>query len=202
MYNPSVHQIKDTDSILALIKEYPFAILITQSEVGPVATHLPVLVEQNDPLILGAHMAKANPHWKFFESGTPSMLIFNGPHTYISPSRYVTRPNVPTWNYVAIHAYGDIEVVSDPIACVDHLKTMVDAMDPNLKASHPESTEVELLRSKLSGVVVFRMKVDRLEAKAKLNQNKPEQDRLAVRDQLFESSDPQEVRMAQMMNGD
>ena len=201
MYTPPVHRIEDLEVITALVKQFPFAILVSTGTNGIEVTHLPVLIEQQEPLILAAHMARANPHWHQFGSDSSSLFIIQGPHAYISPRNYVTRPNVPTWNYVAVHLSGRVEVIEDEEACLDHLRSMTLQMDPDISESHEESLEETFHQSKLKGLVVFRMRVERIEAKAKLSQNKSEPDRLAVKDALCDSQDPQERCMSQMMDG-
>lgn len=198
MYIPSAFKIDDPEAIRAAVQDNPFAILISTVDGEPVATHLPILVGQEAGKdILFGHIAKANRHWQAF--GTSSLLIFAGPHGYVSPSWYETRPNVPTWNYIAIHAYGTPQLVDDPAAMECHLREMVLTFDPELPTTHPESVSPETIHRLIPGIVMFRMPVDRWEAKAKLNQNRKEQDRLAVRARYLESEKPEERAMARMM---
>src|SRR5579859_5538553 len=92
----------------------PFAILVSPSENGPLATHLPLLVEERaEQVILRGHFAKANHHWSILEQEQESLVIFHGPHAYVSPSLYETRESVPTWNYAAVHVYGEPTLFSD-----------------------------------------------------------------------------------------
>lgn len=198
MYIPGAFRIEDQSLIHEIVRANAFATLVTTLDGEPWATHLPILLAtEGEEDILVGHVAKANPHWRAF--GAKSLAIFAGPHGYVSPSWYETRPNVPTWNYVAVHAYGTPELVDDPIWSVRHLQQMVHIFDPNLSESHPESTQEEFLQKKLAGLVAFRMPVDRWDAKAKLNQNKPESDRLAVRERYLASERSDEQAMAQLM---
>lgn len=195
MYIPGAFRIEDPDLIARIVRENPFATLVTVSDGEPTATHLPILLAGPDLLV--GHFAKANDQWRGF--GENALAIFAGPHGYVSPTWYETSPNVPTWNYIAVHAYGVPEVVEDSGEVLTHLGDMVSAFDPSLAATHPESMEASFLEKKLAGLVAFRMPVRRWEAKAKLNQNKPERDRLAVRERYLASSDPLERAMATLM---
>ncbi len=194
MYIPEVFRIDDVATIHEIVRANAFATLVSNIDGEPIATHLPLMLHED---ILIGHVARANPHWRAF--GTKALAIFAGPHGYVSPSWYETKPNVPTWNYVAVHAYGTPEILDDPDAVIEHLSGMVQVFDPSLGGSNPESTDREFLRKKISGIVAFRMPVKRWDAKAKLNQNKPEADRLAVRGRFEDSEDPLERQMAQMM---
>ncbi len=126
-------------------------------------------------------------------------MIFSGPHGYVSPSWYKTRPNVPTWNYVAIHAYGTPELVCDEAVIESHLREMVVTFDPNLPVTHPESSSTESIKRLRPGIEMFRMVVERWEGKAKLNQNRHEEDRLAVRARYLDSDRLEERAMAELM---
>lgn len=199
MYIPSAFKIEDPLLIHEIVRANSFATLVTTLDGEPWATHLPILLaEEEGTDILVGHVAKANPHWRAF--GLKSLAIFAGPHGYVSPAWYATQPNVPTWNYVSVHAYGTPEIMDDPDWAVQHLRHMVHTFDPNLAETNPESTEADFLHKKLAGLVAFRMPVDRWDAKAKLNQNKPESDRLAIRDRYLESVLPDEQSMARLMS--
>jgi len=106
MYTPASNRIEDRARHITFMREYNFAALVTGTEGRLLATHLPFMVIEDDAgLRLQAHMAKANPQWQDFAEGGEVLVIFSGPHAYISPSLYERKPSVPTWNYVAVHAY-------------------------------------------------------------------------------------------------
>ncbi|HWD39804.1 MAG TPA: FMN-binding negative transcriptional regulator [Fimbriimonas sp.] len=199
MYLPEAFRIEDSTTILEVLRANSFAILVSNSSSGLTATHLPLLVDSEEPLVLAGHVSKANPHWRSFDGDTDVMAIFSGPHTYVSPSLYVTRPNVPTWNYVTVHAYGRPALVGDSQEKLRHLQAALAFYDPHLRDSQPESVSDEYLESRLGGLVAFKMQVTRLEAKGKLNQNKSEADRLAVRDHLAQSEAAELRQMAEFM---
>lgn len=181
------------------MRQNPFAILVTTIDGVPVATHLPILVEGIDPIMLCGHMARQNQQWKSLDGGTESLIIFSGPHGYVSPQFYESHPNVPTWNYVSIHAYGIVELIEDDTEALDHLSRIVSTFDSSLSEAQPESTDPAFYERLLPGIVAFRFTVTRVDAKAKLNQNKAEPDRLAVKTR-YESSDiPDEQAMFRLM---
>src|SRR5258708_34802559 len=103
LYIPEFNRIEDRALTLAFLRANPFATLISTTETGPFATHVPILAHEADGhLHLRGHMAKANPHWKSLAQDQESLVIFSGPHAYISPSLYEIRESVPTWNYAAV----------------------------------------------------------------------------------------------------
>jgi len=193
MYIPAVNRIDDRDLIVEIMQKNSFATLVSTVEGEPVATHLPVLVEPGDPLVLMAQ-------WRTFSGDSNALVIFSGPHGYVSPRWYESRPNVPTWNYVSVHAYGPVEIIEDEELALAHLKTMVETFDPTLSELQPDSMDTEYHRKLLRGIVVFRITVERVDAKAKLNQNKSEADRSAVRTRYETSDLADEREMGAMMS--
>src|SRR5207302_2568468 len=127
MYIPKAFREDDLKTLLKLIREYSFATLITQHEGVPFATHLPFILDaQRGPNgTLLAHMARANPQWQHFASGQEELVIFQGPHAYISPSWYEVELSVPTWNYATVHAYGRPRIVRDQVELYSHLRDLV-----------------------------------------------------------------------------
>src|SRR5216683_6164567 len=114
VYIPEFNRVEDRAVALAFMQANPFAILISATDEGPFATHLPILAREIDgQLQLRGHVAKANPHWKSLESDQHPLVIFSGPHAYISPSLYEIRESVPTWNYAAVHVYGSGTVFTE-----------------------------------------------------------------------------------------
>ena len=113
MYIPEFNRVRDHAEIVSFVHANPFAILVSPSDTGPFASHIPILArEVEDQMILHGHLAKANPHWELLQKNEDrsndqeSLVIFHGPHAYISPSWYVMQHTVPTWNYAAVHVYG------------------------------------------------------------------------------------------------
>ena len=114
MYIPEFNRIEDRDTSLAFLRAHPFAVLISSVDGLPFASHVPLAVtERSGQIVLRGHVAKANPHWKSFQQEQESLVIFQGPHAYISPALYEIRESVPTWNYAAVHVYGRVTLVDE-----------------------------------------------------------------------------------------
>lgn len=179
MYIPEHFAETDPEALVAVIRDYNFGTLITGGRRGLFATHLPFVADnERPPRRLHAHMAKANPHWKDIGEGIDALAIFQGPHAYISPSWYVSRPRVPTWNYISVHVYGQLRLLSDPQDVLDTLARTVSHQEdgraePWRMASLPES----YLAGMAKNVVALELQVQRIEGKFKLGQNMPEADR-------------------------
>src|SRR5438105_15403048 len=175
------------------MRDQSFATLVSQHDGAPVATHLPLLLRDDPPPwgTLVGHMARANPQWQGFAGGEEVLAIFQGPHAYVSPSWYETAPAVPTWNYVAVHAYGVprlIESGPDRRAIVEE---MVRAYEADFAAPwRLEDQPAEFVERMLRGVVGFEIRLTRVEGKAKLSQNRSEADRRGVVAALEASGDP------------
>ena len=199
MYIPEYHRVEDRGVALAFMRANPFAILCSTTADGPFATHLPVLADEVDGRVqLRGHVAKANPHWKCIEQGKESLVIFHGPHAYISPSLYEARESVPTWNYAAVHVYGKGTIVTDE-ARLDHmLKELIARFDSQYAEQWPSLSEQ--YRTRLLGHVVgFEIAATRVETKFKLSQNGTRTDQETVIQSLASSSDSTVTAVAALM---
>jgi len=194
VYIPAAFKVDDPAVLYDVMRQNSFATVISNGDGEPFASHLPLLIEEG--MLIG-HMAKANPHWKMFD-GRSALCIFSGPHAYVSPRIYATAPNVPTWNYVTVHAYGKPEIIEDTEASLKILEDSLDHFDPQLERT-PELAEY--LRKQLPGIVAFHMPIDRLEGKFKLNQNKKPEDRNAVIETFTHSNRTDEREVANAMAG-
>jgi transcriptional regulator len=192
VYIPRHFAVTDPETLHRVICENSFATLISSTNDEPFATHIPLLLEGDE---LVGHMARANPHWKQFD-GRSALAIFQGPHAYVSPRIYVTAPNVPTWNYVTVHVYGKPQVIEDPDESADILYKSMAVYDPTMSLDDGFHT---YLQKQLPGIVAFRLPIDRLEGKFKLNQNKIDVDRNAVIETFSSSSDEHEREVAKAM---
>ncbi|HUN53162.1 MAG TPA: FMN-binding negative transcriptional regulator [Candidatus Sulfotelmatobacter sp.] len=194
MYVPTHFAVADPAASHRLIAENAFGELVTVDETGaPFASHLPFLLDagRGPQGTLVAHMARANPQWRHFAAGKPVLAIFHGPHAYVSPAWYATHPAVPTWNYVAVHAYGVPRIVEDASAVKDILGRLVDANEAaNGTAWRMGGLSEPYLAGMLRGIVAFEMPIDRLEGKAKLSQNRDATDQARVAAALEQSADP------------
>jgi transcriptional regulator len=192
VYIPRHFAVEDRETLNRVMRENSFATLITSGHEGPFATHIPLIVE-GDAII--GHMAKANPHWKSFD-GRTALAIFQGPHAYVSPRIYVTTPNVPTWNYVTVHAYGKPQLIESPTESADILYKSMALYDPAMQL---DDAFHDYLQKQLLGIVAFRIPIDRLEGKFKLNQNKKPEDRNAVISAFSVSPSVDELKVAEAM---
>lgn len=203
MYIPRQYQQTDPGAMLAFMRANSFATLVSVLEGVPYATHLPVVVKETQAgLTISGHVARANPHWQVFEQGQ-SLLIFSGPHAYISPSLYEKRENVPTWNYIAVHAYGTPRILTLEAARAGveaMLEEMFAAFEASYRQQWDELTEKYRL-GMMNGIVGFEMTVERLEGKSKLSQNKTESEQERIREWLLSSPDPAAVATGQAMPG-
>jgi transcriptional regulator len=194
MYVPKHFAVADIAACHKVIAENSFAELVTtDAEGAPFASHLPFLLDPargpNGTLI--AHMARANPQWQHFAAGKPVLAIFRGPHAYVSPAWYATHPAVPTWNYVAVHAYGTAAIVEEPNAVRDILWRLVDVNEAaNGTDWRMGGLKSDYLAGMQRAIVAFELPIARLEGKAKLSQNRDATDQARVVAALEQSSDP------------
>lgn len=192
MYLPRSFQEQDPQRLFAFMRRHSFATLVTVEDGVPFATHLPFLVEPGSEGTQGrllAHMARANPQWRGFSEDQDVLAIFQGPHTYVSPSWYVTQPNVPTWNYTVVHAYGRPRLIEEPEEALRILRASVDTYESGFEK--PWSMEGDYARKLLPGIAVFELRLSRVEGKFKLNQNRAPEDRRAVMERLEHSEEPE-----------
>jgi transcriptional regulator len=176
MYSPEHFKVTDTAVITAFMLQHSFATIVTHDGEVPHATHMPVLFEPSKGAqgVLVSHIARANPQWRQFEPDREVLVIFTGPHAYISPAWYTTSPAVPTWNYTAVHAYGLPRIVTDPKEFSTMLCDLVDFYEaPRPNRWSAEMSE-EFMGRLMKGIVGVEIALTRIEAKFKLSQNRPE----------------------------
>jgi transcriptional regulator len=201
MYIPESFEWRDREEIVGLIRSNPFGIVVSTAPDGlPIATHIPLLLETSPEWRIAGHLAKANPHAERLKLNVPTLVIFPGPHTYVSPSLYQSQPNVPTWNYLAVHLYGTVRIVDESAAVVRHLSAMMQALDPDLEESNPETFDAEMLAHRARGIVAFELDVTRIDAKAKLSQNRSQADHEAVRLGLARSGRSDDLEISRVMD--
>ena len=176
MYIPEAFHEDDLEKLLEFMRAHSFATLVSVLDGSPFASHVPLVIRRDgDRLILTGHLAKANSQWKAFGSGE-SLAIFSGPHAYVSPTLYEKRESVPTWNYIAIHAYGTLEIIEGEAEKESLLSRLIEANEPAYAAQWRELPE-SFRRTLLAGIVGFRIPIRRIEGKFKLSQNRHETDR-------------------------
>ena len=190
---------EDQATAVAFMRANPFVVLVSTKDSEPFASHVPVVIREMDGLIrLRGHVAKANPHWRYLQDQPQCLVIFHGPQAYVSPSNYLTRENVPTWNYGAVHAYGEARTFS----AVPELVGMLDDLIPTFEAAYAQqwSSLDEAYRTRMLGHIVgFEIAVKKLEAKFKLSQNRTRQEQQNVIDSLCRSSDTTISGTAELM---
>lgn len=196
VYSPAAFTVTDPALIREIIRDFPFAILVG-GDSESLVTHLPVLAapESSGEFRLFAHLAKANSHWRHLAAHPEVLVIFHGPHAYVSPQWYANQPAVPTWNYIAIHAYARARVFDTPEA----LAPMVTALTDVFEAPGAPRPPAEFLDRMLAGIVGLELSVHRFEAKFKLSQNRSAEDVAGVIAALEQSSDTQERATALWM---
>ena len=199
MYLPKSFQIEDLAELHAFMRAYSFATLVTQHQGAPFASHLPFLLdaERGPHGTLLAHMARANPQWRDF--GGEALVIFQGPHAYISPSWYEAHPSVPTWNYAVVHAYGIPRIVEDHATLHHMLETLVDTREAAFAQPWRMDLPPDYLDKMMRAVVGFEIAITRLEGKLKLSQNRSEHDQHQVAEALGQSEDQLDRGVAEMM---
>ena len=178
MYVPAAFEIDDPVEIDSILAAYPFGILLTNDRDGlPFASHIPMLAQRREgALVLLGHVARANPQSESIRRGEPALAIFSGPHAYISPNWYEPPyPQVPTWNYIAIHAGGHLREAPNP-------RSVLAKLTHTFEARSPQPWQFELLddsyvERQIGGIVTFELAVARIDGKAKLSQNRNERDR-------------------------
>lgn len=199
MYIPKHNQLEDRATLLAYMRAYSFAALASAGPAGLMATHLPFVIEEQDGRItLLAHMARANPQWRDFAAGAETLVIFMQPHAYVSPRLYDSRQNVPTWNYVAVHAYGRPELIEERAAKLELQRKLIrqhDAAFLEQMAGLPDS----YLDAKLAAIVSFSIAVTRIEARYKLSQDKNPAERERIARELEASGDSVAAATARLM---
>ncbi len=199
MYIPEFNRQEDRATILAFMRANPFAILVSNVDGIPFATHLPLLIDEaGDQIVVQGHMAKANVHWKSMKEGEESLIIFHGPHAYISPSLYENRESVPTWNYAAVHVYGEPTLFTDEESLRATLHRMIDTFESSYMTQWSELSEQYQSRM-MKHIVGFNIKVKKLEGKFKLSQNRTKGEQARVIQSLNQSQDSNIEGVAQLM---
>jgi len=180
MYRPKHFDVRSTERMHAMIREYPFGALVSTGESGFVASHLPFTLDPERGALgrLSGHFARANDQWRGFDGDAEALVLFQGPHAYVSPAWMSGARNVPTWNYIAVHVFGRPRIIDDPEIARARLESLV-AANEAFRAT-PWTTgdaPADFVDAMVGGIVAFDLPIDRLEGKWKLSQNKTETDR-------------------------
>lgn len=198
MYIPKYFKVKDADEIRDFIQKNSFGTIVTTEQGKPIATHLPLqLMKEGDTYYITGHMAYGNPQWRTFETCEDVLVMFQGPHAYISSSWY-EKENVPTWNYQAVHAYG-IASILDEEELKHDLTMLLQKYEKHRK--NPvlwDKLSTEVLEQ-LKGIVGFKIKVQEIQAAYKLSQNRNEKDYHNIIDKLYDEEDINSHQLAEIM---
>ena len=206
MYTPRAFALDDLPEIQQLIQHTRLAQLITLGENGLQASHLPLLLNPDEGPngTLYGHLAKANPQWRELQNGSEALVIFAGADAYISPAFYPAKAEhgkvVPTWNYIAVHAYGTPEVFSD----AERLLKVVTALTDRHESGRAQPWRVsdapaDYIDGMLKAIVGFALPIERLVGKRKLSQNRSAADIAGVRDGLAASIDVGDQTLARFI---
>jgi len=199
MYIPKYYKVTDVNEIEDFIHANSFATLVTTKQGIPIATHLPLMFhKKGEDTYLTGHMAYGNPQWKTFETCGDVLVMFQGPHAYISSSWYA-HENVPTWNYQAVHIYGQATILEKE-ELVEDLTMLLEKYEKNReKPVLWDNLSPELLEKEMKGIVGFKIKIDKIQAAYKLSQNRNEVDCSNIIDQLKNEETPNSQQMADLM---
>jgi transcriptional regulator len=197
MYIPNTFKMTEITHKHQFIDEFGFGVVISSAD-GLSGTHLPFVLhaDEGEQGVLYAHCAKANPHWKDLE-GQNVLVIFTGPHSYISPSWFTTKPAVPTWNYTAVHAYG-VASLLDPHQTLKAVEQVVEKYEPQLLVQQDIVTD-QIKHKMLAGIVGFKIALTTLEGQLKLGQNKSKDDQTGVLNALNNSNNLNDLMLSNYM---
>jgi len=198
MYIPSFNRFNNNAEAIAFMQRYSFATIVTVKDGIPAATHLPFVVKEIEgQLILFSHFAKANPQSDDILNSC-TLVIFTEPHAYVSPKNYEKELNVPTWNYLAVHAYGNCVLLESEEEKAALLKETINFYEADYLKQY-DSLPDEYKQKMMKGIVAFKVVVDDLQAKKKLSQNRSEKERENIIESFEKSKDQNEVDIAKYM---
>ncbi|MBF8743924.1 FMN-binding negative transcriptional regulator [Pseudomonas guariconensis] len=207
MYNAKSHQEHDLERLHQQMLQTRLALLVSHGEQGLLATHLPVLLDPHEGAYgtVYAHLARANPQWQVLEQGDEALLVFAGADAYVSPSYYPSKAEhhkvVPTWNYLAVHAYGAVEVIQDAPRLLDIVTRLTDRHEQG-RAEPWKVTDAprDYIDGMLRAIVGIRLPIARLQGARKLSQNRSAEDIQGVREGLAASADHLDNQLAAQMH--
>jgi transcriptional regulator len=189
MYTPARHKESDTNAMLDFMKKYSFATMITSGNGKPIATHVPFVIEERgEKIFLLTHIARANDQWKEFENHSV-LVIFHEPHAYVSAKFYDKKEEVPTWNYVAVHAYGTVTIISTREEVEKLFFKTFDFYDPTFHDQYKNDLSEEYKTKLINRIVACEIEVTELQGKKKLSQNYSIEEVKRIIDEFSRSSD-------------
>lgn len=194
MYVPPVFREDDPSMLRQIMREARLSTLVTATSEGLIATPLPLILDESEKGeygVLYGHLAKANPQWKLPATGE-ALVIFPGPDAYVTPSWYAAKREhgkvVPTWNYVAVHAYGPVEFFNDEDRLLEVVTRLTNLYEhPRTEPWAVTDAPEPFIKSQLKGIVGLRLPITRIEGKRKMSQNRSADDRDSVAEGLMSS---------------
>jgi len=199
MYIPQHYKNENHAEIREFLRQNAFGILVNQTNGKLWATHIPLELDVNESRkeVLYGHISKENPQWESFASDNKVLVVFSGPHTYISPSWY-DHENVPTWNYIAVHVYGTIKIIEGE-AVIEMLKKLVDKYEANVE----NPIRIEDLSAKTMmqsrGIVAFEIEIEDIQAVKKMSQNRDDKNYNNIISELEKTENPNAIEVAKVM---
>jgi transcriptional regulator len=199
MYTPEYFKMNDKNEIIDFIRQNSFSILISTNDGKLNSTHIPILIESEEGVngFLYGHFAKANQQWKNIDKEV--LVIFPGAHKYISPTWYESDQTVPTWSYLAVHVYGNIEIVNDKDEKIKLVKDLVNYFEGENSSYSTENLKQSYFEGQINGIVGFKIEITKIEGKKKISQNHPEERQKRVIDKLEEIDDEDSKEIAGKM---
>ncbi|MBU8583838.1 FMN-binding negative transcriptional regulator [Bacillus paralicheniformis] len=199
MYIPKYFKVENVDEILDFVQKNSFGTIVTTEQGKPIATHLPLgFNKKGDDYYITGHVSFGNPHWRTFETCQDVLVMFQGPHAYISSSWY-GHEDVPTWNYQAVHIYGQASILERD-ELIEELTIMMGKYEKHRE--NPilwDNLSPQLLERQLKAIVGFKIKVEDIQAAYKLSQNRNDTDYMNIIDQLQNEGDPHAEQLAAVM---
>ncbi|MEX3914083.1 FMN-binding negative transcriptional regulator [Bacillus paralicheniformis] len=199
MYIPKYFKVENVDEILDFVQKNSFGTIVTTEQEKPIATHLPLgFNKKGDDYYITGHVSFGNPQWRTFETCQDVLVMFQGPHAYISSSWY-GHEDVPTWNYQAVHIYGQASILERD-ELIEELTIMMGKYEKHRE--NPilwDNLSPQLLERQLKAIVGFKIKVEDIQAAYKLSQNRNDTDYMNIIDQLQNEGDPHAEQLAAVM---
>jgi transcriptional regulator len=203
MYKVDKYEVTDLNILYSVIEKYPFATVLSAVDGDPFVNHLPITAEKlsDGKLRLLGHMSTRNPQWRYFESGAKALIAFNGPNTYINPNWY-TENDVPTWNYISVHAKGSVQLIKDYKGLLEILKKTTDQMNHmySEKWDFYLPPDLQSESDVTNSIIGFELIPTQLIGKFKLSQNRNWEDQKNVIAGLSARSDEESQQVAKWMS--
>ncbi|MEB7725351.1 MULTISPECIES: FMN-binding negative transcriptional regulator [Mammaliicoccus] len=199
MYIPKHYKENDIQEIKSFMLEHQFVTIITNDGDKPIATHVPINIhEKNGEIYVTGHLAKNNDQWRLLNKASNVLIIFQGPHAYISSTWY-EKEDVPTWNYQSVHVYGDSRLLSES-ELIEDLTYLLNKYEGHRDNGATWDNMSENTRKQINGIIGFEIEVKEIQAAYKLSQTRTEQDKNNIISKLKESGDHLDIAIAKIMN--